>query len=349
MTRQPFRPEVVPDPSLRSPTAATQGEVLDATNFADLYRLAGEEGLPYFARLNAAGDVELYLVFESVDAFSEATRDAVSVEFKTYRDKLLAVIWTLHDPIQPLGFPLAFDIKRPEEHHMALRMLEQEQTLLHYLSYEAGLLTHIYTEAITFSPQEASRAKAMIRSLYEGRTEDVPSEAAVQEEAVQTISALELPDQVLEETGVAYLIDYARLRQKHGDEGAQHLLMSAVQQAVWVMRRHARSEVRETAFTVWAAEQGEQLRLIVTPSLSHVFEVVHMSADEANPFARFLLALPEFVRTEEAVPLEWGAYPLIRMENGRLFHLELDEAVQEKLQHLFASRWPAASNPYELR
>ncbi|WP_230077238.1 hypothetical protein [Brevibacillus sedimenti] len=177
----------------------------------------------------------------------------------------------------------------------------------------------------------------------------MPSEAAVQEEVVQTISALELPDQVLEETGVAYLIDYARLRQKHGDEGAQHLLMSAVQQAVWVMRRHARSEVRETAFTVWAAEQGEMLRLIVTPSLSHVFEVVHMSADEANPFARFLLALPEFVRTEEAVPLEWGAYPLIRMENGRLFHLELDEAVQEKLQHLFASRWPAASNPYELR
>ncbi|WP_230077239.1 hypothetical protein [Brevibacillus sedimenti] len=175
MTRQPFRPEVVPDPSLRSPTAATQGEVLDATNFADLYRLAGEEGLPYFARLNAAGDVELYLVFESVDAFSEATRDAVSVEFKTYRDKLLAVIWTLHDPIQPLGFPLAFDIKRPEEHHMALRMLEQEQTLLHYLSYEAGLLTHIYTEAITFSPQEASRAKAMIRSLYEGGRKTCPA------------------------------------------------------------------------------------------------------------------------------------------------------------------------------
>lgn len=119
-----FYPVLSPDRALRSPEAATQGEVLDKSAYRDLYELASEAGLPYFARLNGQGEVELYLVFESVDAFVEQTRDAVSVEFKTYQGKLLGVIWTLSDPLQPLGFPLTFDIRQAEQRGMALKMLE---------------------------------------------------------------------------------------------------------------------------------------------------------------------------------------------------------------------------------
>jgi hypothetical protein len=343
---QPFRPHISPDPALASPSPRTLGEVLAPDVFADLYRLAAEEGLPYFARLNAAGEVELFLVFESVDAFSESTRDAVSVEFKAYQNKLLAVIWTLSDPQNPLGFPLAFDIKQPEERYMALRMLEQPETLLHYLAYEEGQLTHIFTEAITFGPAEIARVQETIRSLYEGKREALPEETEVREEPIASIPAVSLPDSVLTEAGVGYLLQFERMREQHGREAAEHLLMSTVQQAVWVMRRHARSEVRSSAFTVWVAEHGQLFCLAVTPGLFHLFEVVHTSEDEFNPFHRFLLALPEFVETRELIPLELGAYPILRYDAGKLYHLELDEATQKHLANLHARLHPDRPNPY---
>jgi hypothetical protein len=343
---QAFRPHISPDPSLASPSEETQGGVLAPDVFADLYRLAGEEGLPYFARLNAAGQVELFLVFESVDAFSESTRDAVSVEFKAYQNKLLAVIWTLSDPQNPLGFPLSFDIKQPVERFMALRMLEQPKTLIHYLSYEGGQLTHIFSEAITFSAEEAARVQETIRSLYEDRRDALPEETEVREEPIATIPAVTLPDNVLTEEGVAYLLRFDRMREKHGGEGAEHLLMSAVQQAVWVMRRHARSEVRSAAFTVWVAEHGPLFYLVVTPGLFHLFEVVHTSEDESNPFHRFLLALPEFVETKELAPLQAGAYPILRYDSGKVYHLDLDEGTQKHLAALHARLHPGRRNPY---
>ena len=131
-----------------SPDEQTQGEILDKEKFHDVYKLVEEDGLPYFARLNGRGEVELYLVFETVDAFSEQTRDAVSVEFKTYQNKLLAVIWTLTDPLQPLGFPLSFDIRAVDERFVALTILQQPFTTLHYLAYENGQMTHIYSEDV---------------------------------------------------------------------------------------------------------------------------------------------------------------------------------------------------------
>ncbi|MGN7471618.1 hypothetical protein [Brevibacillus sp. SAFN-007a] len=342
-----FYPALSPDPALRSPMAATQGEVLDKSAYRDLYELASEAGLPYFARLNGAGEVELYLVFESVDAFVEQTRDAVSVEFKTYQGKLLGVIWTLSDPLQPLGFPLTFDIRQAEQRGMALKMLEQPCTLLHYLAYEGGALTHIYTESLSFSAAEVERTRDMIRSLFEGKSEAIPQEAQVREEETLTVSALSLPDAVLLEDGLAYVFSYKRMVEAHGTEGAQHLLMNTVRQAVWVMRRHARSEVREAAFTVWVAERGELLELIVTPSLFELFAVVPMSEEEANPFSRFLLTLPTFVQTKEASALRAGAFPLLRYENGALYHLELDEQVQERLRALFVKAFPGQPVPYE--
>jgi hypothetical protein len=341
-----FRPQISPDSSLASPSAETLGEVLDRDRFADLYRLVEGEGLPYFARVNGEGGVELFLVFESVDAFSESTRDAVSVEFKTYRNHLLAIIWTLTDPLNPLGFPLKFDIKKAEDRYMALQVLEQPETPLHYFAFEDGRITHIYTEAITFTPGEAARAEGYIRHLYDGTEEALPQEAEVREEAIASIPATALADETLTAEGVAYILRYGRMREKLGEDKAQHLLMSTIQQAVWVMRRHSRSEVRSSSFTVWAAEQGELLYLFVTPGLFDLFEVVHTSEDEANPFTRFLFALPEFVETQEGVPLSIGAYPILRYESGKLYHLELDEETQRHLAALHARTLSHSSNPY---
>jgi len=341
-----FFPPLIGNDALHSPDAGTQGEVLDREQYDDLYQLVEEEGLPYFARLNGRGEVELYLVFETVDAFSEQTKDAVSVEFKTYQNKLLAVIWTLSDPLQPLGFPLSFDIRSAEERSVALTILHQPFTALHYLAFEERQLTHIYSEAISFSAEEVSRAQDMVRSLYEGNPAYMPQEAEVREEETQTIPATSLPDSVLQEKGTAFLLQYQRMLATHGEEEAQHLLMSTVKQAVWVMRRHSRSEVRDSSFTVWAAEQGEQFYLVVTPALSHLFEVIHMSEEDANPFSRFLMTLPDFVQTQDAAPLLLGAFPLLRYESGQLYHLDLDEKLQEHLHRLFMQAFPGISSPY---
>lgn len=341
-----YEPQIDPDMTYASPDESTQGECLDPIRFHDLYKLAGEEGLPYFARLNGQGVAELFLVFESVDAFSEQTRDAVSIEFKTYQNKLLAVIWTLSDPLQPLGFPLSFDIHHAEERHMAQRMLGQAATPLHYLAYEEGNLTHIFSESITFSEEEIERANGMIHALFTGEQGELPKEAEVREEETETISALSLSQAVLMEDGAAYVLDYGRMQGTLGEEEAQHLLMRTVQQAVWVMRRHSRSDVRDSAFTVWAAQQGEKLSLVVTPLFSHLFEVIHTSEDEANPFTRFLMTLPAFLHSAEVSPVQIGAYPLLRYEKGRLYHLELDEQMQQRLSELHQQAFSGEVNPY---
>ena len=340
-----FAPRIEPTPGLASPNRETMGEVLDEKQFADLYELAEAQGLPFFARINSQGEVELFIVFESVDAFSEQTGDAVTLEFKTYRQTLLAVIWTLSDPLQPLGFPLAFDIAKTEERYMALQMLEQPHTLLHYLAYEQGCLTHIYTEPIHLSAGEVNHARQMVRSLYEGK-EDLPADAEVQEEEAQTIPAVCLPAAVLQEQGVAYVFDYGRMLRELGEETGHHQLMSTVQQAILVMRRHAYSEVRESSFTVWVAEQASRLYLLVTPVLTHLFAGTNQPGDEANPFSRFLGSLAAFEQSEEASPLQLGAFPILRYEGGKLYHLEIDGHTQDLLARLYAESYRQGSNPY---
>lgn len=346
-----FRPNLIADPTLASPGAETMGEVLAADLFADLYRLVKEDGLPYFARLNGKGDVELYLVFESIDAFSQSTRDAVSLEFKTYQNKLLAVIWTLQDPIDPLGFPLSFDIRRTEDRFMALRLLEQTEISVHYLAFEADMLTHIFSEAITLSAREKAEAEGYIRRLYAAENDETApaDEAEIREQPIATIPAASISEKVLLQDGLAYLLDYQAMAGKHGEEGAQNLLMSTVQQAMLVIRRHSRSQVRESSFTVWAAEQEGLLTLIVTPGLLDLFEAAHSSEDETNPFSRFLFALPEFLETREESPLRIGAFPILRYQAGKLFHLDLDESTQALLAELFERKLFAADNPYVMR
>ncbi|WP_400164817.1 hypothetical protein ACAF76_006035 [Brevibacillus sp. TJ4] len=342
-----FVPKITPDPTLSSPSRDTLGEVLDRETFFDLYELADAQGLPYFARLNAAGEVELFLVFESVDAFSEQTRDAVSLEFKTYRQNLLAVIWTLSDPLQPLGFPLAFDIAKEEDRYMALTMLDQPHIRLHYMAYEQGSLTHIYTEPIYLSVGEVNAAREMVRALYEGKDTEAPGDEQVQEEEAKTIPAICLPVEVLQETGMAYVFDYATLLREHGEEAAHHQLMGTVQQAMLVMRRHSHSEVRDSSFTIWVGEQASSLYLVVTPALQYLFEELSQPEDEANPFSRFFAMLAAYREKAEASPLRLGAFPILRYEAGKLYHLEIDAHTQELLARLHQQVYPQAGNPYQ--
>jgi len=344
-----FFPRLQPDPTLASPDRSTQGEVLDRKRFADLYERAESQGLPYFSRLNGMGEVELFLVFESVDAFLEQTGEAVSLEFKTYRQKLLAIIWTLSDPQQPLGFPLAFTITEEQDRAMALQMLEQQQIMLHYLEYEQGKLTHIYTEPIYLSAGEAERAREMIRSLHEGTHSPLIAEAEVQEADAQTLPAICLPAQVLQEKGNAFVFAYDRILAEYGEEKGHYLLMSMLQQAVLVMRRHARSEFRESSFTVWVAEQASRLSLIVTPALDNLFADSVERQDD--PFFRVFAASPAFVQREEADPLARGAYPILRYERGQLYHLEIDAHTRDMLSRLFREKFREKEgqgcNPYE--
>lgn len=342
-----FWPVIMADPTLCSPSEETQGDVLDQQSFADLYQLVKEEGLPYFTRLRADGDVELYLVFESIEEFSEATSDAVSIEFKTYQDKLLAVIWTVTDPIHPLGFPLTFDIKKETDRFMALRMLEQAAVQIHYLSFENDRITHIFTEEATFSAQETERTQGYIRRLYEGKSSNHDAEAEeVKEEPIRSIDADTLAEQVLLEKGVSYSLHYGTLANREGQEAAQNLVMGTVHQAMLVMRRHARSEVRESSFTVWVAQQEETLAVIISPALDHLFAAADTFEEGANPFSRFLQELPEFLETKDVSPLQLGAYPILRYQAGRLFHLELSEETQHHLAHLYEKERSSAANPY---
>lgn len=342
------KPVIIPDPAALPLSLATMGDVLDREAYPDLFRLVEEEGLPYFARLNAQGNVELFLVFDQVETFSQETGDEVHLEWKTYQDKLLAIIWTVSDPIQPLGFPLTFDIKRPEHHFMALRLMEQPSIPLHHLAFQNGMLIHIYSEELRLEEGERERVRLLIDRLASGEyfEETVVRDEEIREEPSVTVSARELPDSVLVETGKGFLIHYENMKQRLGEEQAQTQLMQTVHAATLVMRRHPRSEVRESRFTVWAAERSPYAMIAVTPGLDDLFELIHMSEDESHPFVRFVLALPDFVETQDVQPLRWGAYPIMRYENGKVVHVDLDETIQEKLRDLHQQTFPQDVVPY---
>ncbi len=344
-----FRPEIVPDPEIVSPSPTTEGEFLDETVYADLYRLVDEEGLPYFVRLNGQGTVELFLVFENIDAFREATTDAVSIEFKTYQNKLLAVIWTLSDPMNPLGFPLSFDIDKEEDRFMALALIGQAETPIHYLAYMDRRVLHIFSESITFSQAEKDWVEGIIRRLYEDEQLDEAPAEEVREGELATIPVSVLSDAILREKGIAYEFRYSEQQNQQEAEEAQALLMNTLQQSLLVVRRHARSEVRESKCTIWAGQDRETITLFVTPDLTTLFQDSRVAEGEANPFTRFLGDIPTYQGSRSDHPLMRGAYPILRYESGQLFHLELDESTQERLSRLFDSvEWSAQmSNPYD--
>lgn len=337
---------------LRSPTANTMGDILSEELYADLYAKVRDKGLPYFARVNEAGTVELYVVYEQIEAFHEAMEEHTTLECRTYREKLLMVIWTISDPRHPLGYPLTFDCSDEQERILASTLASQDEIHLHHLWFSGNLLIHIYTDTINWSAGEKRRAKQLIEHLSEPINKEKGTVLAeeVREEPIASRSAILLPAEQCCKEGIAYLFDYAELVKKHGGEtGAHGVVMNALNQALLVMRRHARSEVRETTFTIWVAELSGVLKIYLAPGLSDVFAVVHESEDDLNPFSKFLLAIPEFLRTEETEPLAEGAYPILMFEHSRLYHLELDLAVQQRLGELFAEMYPDAyKNPYVL-
>jgi len=337
-----FFPHIEIDQTRSSPSSHTMGDVLPASEFADLYVTVRDEGLPYFARVNGKGEVEVYIVYESIESFQESTQDVSTIEFTSYRDSLLAIIWTVTDPIRPLGFPLAFHCKNERERFMALQLANQPQTSIYHLLFSDDLLIHIYTETVVFSEKEKHRVVELVQQLYESM-ESVPVP-----DQIPSISAASLPDQVLDEEGTAYIFDYGRLIDRCTEEAASTLLMNTLHQSLLVMRRHSRSEVRESSCTIWVAESENFLSIYITPNLSSLFEADADSEGEANPFARFLCAIPEFVATEKATPLRAGAYPIFRFERSNLYHLELEETIQEKLAGLYETKIEknAGKNPY---
>jgi len=347
---RPLLPEITLDPTLRSPQRATMGQFLPADDYADLYRLAAEEGA-CFPRIDAAGNVELYLVYESVEAFSQATQDELSVDWKIYRDKLLVIVWTVSDPRKPLGFPISLRVAEERARYTALQMVLQPFVWVHHLTLQDGQLLHIYSETLTVSPAERERVLQLVERLLaeDGSRQDPhagPADEEIGEENLLTVDADQLGDAPLLESGLAYLFDYAAMGREHGAEGAQEWLMAALHKALLVMRRHPRSDVRTQSFTVWVAELPPWLSLIVTPELSERFAAEDSTDEAANPFDRFFMTLPQFVETRRIRPLAVGAYPLIRAEQGRMLHLELTEAFQRRLQRLFAANWPDEANPY---
>ncbi|MGC5326657.1 hypothetical protein [Brevibacillus sp. SYSU BS000544] len=334
----PFRPEVTPDQTILSPSEGTITKVLGKISFPDLYDLVHDQGLSYFPRMDAQGNVELFLVFDSIDSFSQSTHAEVYVEFKTYEEKLLAIIWTLNDPRNPLGFPIPFHIPTERDRYLALRLLEQQQTWIHYLAYETDQIVHIYSEAIQFPEDEKTVIEEQIRHLYEGTS---PSEE------VASLPASTLSPSALLEEGKAYVFDYQKMVTAQGEEEAQLMVMQAVHQAITVMHRHFTSEVRESTFTIWVAEKLPYLYLFVTPSLEELFAKPQDSEEEENPFTRFLSAIPEFVETTDGQPLQAGAYPIMRYEKGKWHHLELDESFQQTLLQLFDQQIDNQVNPYQ--
>jgi hypothetical protein len=332
-----------------SPSEETLGEILPPGPFADLYRAGMMDGLPCFSRLNEAGDVEFYLVFESIDAFSELTEGAVAADWKTYQKRLLAVIWTRNDPVQPLGFPLSFDMTAWRDRQMVRRLLEQPRTLLFHLALLDDQLIHVYTDEIRFSTAQRREVEQMIQRLSAPERDDdesAPADSEVREAPIQSIAAAALPDDVLLEAGTAYTVDFAQLKETYGAKHAETLLMSAVYQALLVMRRHGRSQVRETAFTVWAAQCLPYTSIVVTPDLSPLFADKPDDEETENPFIRLLVQLPGFVEHRRGFPLALGAFPIMRYERGNLLHVELEEPISARLAALFARLHPEAANPY---
>lgn len=344
-------PKIPLDPTLRSPGPETMGQFLSREVFADLYRLAAEEGLPCFPRIDAAGHVEICLVFESVEAFCAEAQDALSIDWKTHEDKLLAIVWTRTDPRHPLGFPLTFRIGEERQRYMAMQMVLQPLVPVHHLALLNGQLLHIYSESLSFSTADRQQVLGMVEQLEKDacgleQPFATPDAGHIGEAALMSMAGEQLDDLLLLQSGLAYLFDYTTMERQHGAEAAQEQLMIALHKALLVMRRHPRSEVRGQSFTVWVAKLPPQLALVITPSLSDLFAAADSSCAAEDPFSHIFATLPHFAGTHEIQPLAVGSYPLIRAEQGRLLHLELTEALQRRLERLFAANWPGEANPY---
>ncbi|WCK55930.1 hypothetical protein PP175_08440 [Aneurinibacillus sp. Ricciae_BoGa-3] len=336
-----------------SPGSVTMGEVLSRTVFTHLYKVADEEGARCFPLMDREGDVELYILFDTIDQFGEQADADVYLEFHQHKNDWIAVFWTVMSPNDPLGYPIAFHTLNDEQRYLAVRFLEQKQVWIHYLAFAGEDLVHIFSEAIDFAAEDKARAENLLLNAYYYKEE---SQAEQGEMPQETISGQTLDRGMLLTSGVSFYLDYAALEKQYGEEGAKESVMGAIYRALWMMSRHPKSQARDASFLVWVGQvegenrNGRMTRLLsvtITPSLRGMMKGVHVSEDEENPLASLLMSLAEFLKTEEEQPFAAGYLPIIGYRSGTLQHIEWDDASVLRLKRLFVDSFPnAVLNPY---
>ncbi|ERM16345.1 hypothetical protein [Brevibacillus laterosporus] len=326
-----------------SPDAQTSGEVLSTDFYASLYQVVHEEGYPCFGRLNDQGVAELYLVFEDIDAFSQAVEGLSTVEFRTYKEQLLLIVWTIYDESTPLGFPLSFLPQVPVERTWLHALLEQPDLELFFLAREQDLLVHIFTEVLTLSSTERSNVYQMLQELDARTHNPLILEGADEQEGRNEIiskSALELPDDLLLQQGEAYDFLYQIHLQTHQDQ-AEHVLMESLYKALHMLSRHPVSHIREADLLVWVYGNEQTFSIYTSPSLRSMY---HTQQDD--PFLELFRRFPAFQSIREISPLKEGAFPIFQREAGCFYHLELNHEMQNKLARLFSHIDQTSANPF---
>lgn len=340
-----IKPAVTIDVDRKNPGNETMGESLSSVDFPDIYEKVIEEGQTYFYRVDGKGDISFYVIFDSIDDFSQSTESQVYLDFQMYKTQFITVVWTVSDPQNPLGFPVKFDVHKEEDLFAVIQFLQQSETWIHYLAAGemqedgAGDLIHIYSEAITFSAEDKNHGAEMIFHCREW-TPELEEEDG--EDADPTIiSAAEIIDDRLRESGTQYLLDYSELIMRAGDEEtAKMKAMGALSRILLFFKRHPSSILRDTSFLTWVGERegenrnGEKTRILsiaVTPALHDLFPEDNRGNLGENPFAMFYFSFAEFLRTEESQPLHDGAFPIAKYEAEEIYHIEVDETALEKL------------------
>jgi hypothetical protein len=336
-----------------SPGSATMGEALNRAAYAHLYRIAEEEGARCFPLMDREGNVELYILFDTIDQFSEQANADVYLEFHQHKKDWIAVLWTVTSPDNPLGYPIPFHTQDDEYRYLAVRFLEQKHIWIHYLAFADEELVHIFSEAIDFAADDKEKAENLLLEAYYYE-EDPEDEGG--EMPQETINGQTLDRGLLLESGLSFYLDYAALEKQHGEEGAKESIMGGIYRALWMISRHPNAQARNSSFLIWVGEvegenrSGRMTRLLsvsMSPSLRDIIKVVNLSEDEENPMASLLMSLSEFLKTEEEQPFAAGYLPIIGYHSGTLQHIEWDEASLSRLKRLFVDSFPnAVFNPY---
>ncbi|AYB41393.1 hypothetical protein [Brevibacillus laterosporus] len=326
-----------------SPDAHTSGEVLSTDAYAFLYQIVNDEGYPCFGRLNDQGIAEIYLVFEDIDAFSQAVEGLSTVEFRTYEEQLLLIVWTKYEKSAPLGFPLSFIPHVPAERTWLHALLEQPNLELFFLAREQGMLVHIFTEILTFSSNERSGVTQMLQELEERTHMPIVLAGSDEQEGKNEIvskSALELPDDVLLQPGEAYDFLYQIHVQKHQDK-AEHVLMESLYQAFHMLNRHPISRIREADLLVWVFGDEQRFSIYTSPSLRDMYPT-----QQDDPFLELFRRFTAFQNIRGISPIKEGAFPIFQRKAGCFYHLELNDEMQGKLARLFSHMDKKSVNPF---
>ncbi len=328
-------------------TEQTVGQWLDPVLFNELYQKVWEYGEQYFARMHENGQVDLTIVFQNVDDFGESSGSQILIDYKFYKDSFFLIVWTLTDPKNPLGFPIPFKLTEPHDLLVIKRIFEQVQLWIHYLAIEDGHLIHVFSEAYEIPDTE----KHKILDLFdEQQGIEIREESEKEEFFVKDTDEL-LDEQLLSE-GIGYSLDFTSMIKKGNEELAKEKLMSALLQAMMMIKRHPRSDVRESSFLLWVEEKRETtsrgedatlLTIYMTPILDELFEVISNDHQEENPFSSVLLGFPEFLTTVQRKPVDYGALPILEYREGAMMHIELEAQFIRRLRSLYSGE---GENPY---